>query len=85
VTVARAQSDAVQAIVAEAVDTVQSLPSTDAVQAKVTAVDANGKATVSWAGSSFGTKRLSSYTAVVNDQVLLLLAGADPIILGKIV
>ena len=83
---AKAHSDAVHAIVDEAVASVAARQSTDAVQAQVTAVDATtGKATVSWAGATFGTTRLSSYTATVNDQVLLLLVGPSPIILGKIV
>jgi hypothetical protein len=85
VNLAKAHSDAVHAIVDEAVASVAALPSTDAVQAQVTAVDGAGKATVSWAGASFGTKRLATYTATVNDQVLLLLAGPSPVILGKIV
>jgi hypothetical protein len=85
VDLARAHSEAVHAIVDEAVASVAALPSTDGVQAKVTAVDGTGKATVTWDGQTFGTKRLASYTAVVNDQVLLLLAGSSPVILGKIV
>lgn len=82
---AQAHDDAVRAIVDEAVASTADLPSTDGVQAKVTAVDGSGNATVTWAGVTFHPKRLASYTALVNDQVLLLLAGPSPIILGKII
>lgn len=81
----QAHSAAVRAIVEEAVDSSTALQPVDAVQAKVTAVDASGKATVAWGGTTHGARRLASYTAAVNDQVLLLLVGASPVILGKIV
>lgn len=78
------QVQAVHAIVAEAV---ASAPSGDRhVQAAVTAVDASGKATVKWAGRTFGAKRSDDYAAVVGDQVLVVIvAGSSPIILCKIV
>lgn len=82
---AQARAAAVHAIVDEAVASAGQQQTVQAVQAKVTAVDSNGRATVTWAGATFATRRVASYTASVNDQVLVLIAAASPVILGKIV
>lgn len=81
----RAHTQAVHAIVEEAVASMAAQPSTDGVQATVVSLDVNNNATVQWNGLTFGVRRIADYIPSVGDQVLLLLVGSSPVMLGQVV
>lgn len=80
------------AVRAQLADVLRSIPQGAAgIQAQVETVDAGGLTkdglplvTVSWQGQLIKVPYLTSYTPVVGHQVLGLIAGTDPVLLGRI-
>lgn len=86
---ADAWTGAVRQIVADALNA-REIPLT-AIQATVTtvqaaaAVDGNPLATCTWQQATFTAAYLASYTPTAGHQVLVLLVGSDPVIIGRVV
>lgn len=50
-----------------------------------TAADGNALVQVSWRGSKFTAAYLSTYAPAIGHQVAVVLAGSEPLILGRVI